>query len=176
MAGHGFWGFTPKSLILPVVQRLAAHAYCFGYLACARAPGAQLDDCRPLLLLRVWCNDPNFANDAAPGVGDVCVDPGRERRTIRVTERLARVCQTPAVAQVVRDGDPLLLVRIPRFGAYIAGWQGVMTLIFAIPVLQCVLCRVAQLTEGGAHALAKFDVELYGPHAVCVRIHGSSPK
>src|SRR5690606_16617751 len=74
MAGHGFWGFTPKSLILPVVQRLAAHAYCFGYLACARAPGAQLDDCRPLLLLRVWCNDPNFANDAAPGVGDVCVD------------------------------------------------------------------------------------------------------
>lgn len=46
------------------------------------------------------------------------------------------------------------------FGAV---WQVVMTFVFAIPVLECILRWVAQLTDGGAHALTEFDIEAVRP-------------
>ena len=79
------------------------------------------------------------------------------------------------MAQIVLDGNPLLLIRIPLFGAYIARRQVVTTFVLATSMLECILRRVAQLTDRGLHVFTKLDVELQGPHAVFVRIHELSP-
>src|ERR1700712_2185992 len=70
---------------------------------------------------------------------------------------------------------PLLLIGIPSFAAYIACRQVVATCECAIPMLNCILRRIAQLTDGGIRPFAELDIELHSSHAVFVRIHELSP-
>jgi hypothetical protein len=62
------------------------------------------------------------------------------------------------MAQIVFNGNPLLLIRIPSFGAYIALRQVVTTFALATPMLEGILRRIAQLTDRGLHASTKLDV------------------
>lgn len=75
------------------------------------------------------------------------------------------------MVQIVLDSNFLLFSRISWLFAHVTCRQVAALLIFAIPVFERVLRWVAQLTNGGAKALAEFDIELHGPYAVCVRIH-----
>ncbi len=75
------------------------------------------------------------------------------------------------MAQIVFNGNPLLIIRMPSFGAYIARRQVVTTFVLATPMLKSILRRLAKLTDRGIYAFTKLDVELHGSHAVFVRIH-----
>src|SRR5574337_1092278 len=123
MTAHGCWGFAPESLILPVVQRLAADAYRLSYFACAPASGAQIDHRGLLLLFGARHGRRHIADNVAPRVGHTLMDPGTHRRAAGVTERRSCLRCAPTVIQVVLDGDALLLIRIPRLGAYVTESQ-----------------------------------------------------
>jgi len=74
--------------------------------------------------------------NSPPVTRSIFIDPSRKLFAARVAKCPDGPCQAAAVVQIVFNGNPLLLIRITLFGAYITCRQVVAACEFAMPMLQ----------------------------------------
>ena len=99
------------------------------------------------------------------------LNPGMQRITRRIAERLGGCRNAAPVREVMLDGPRLLRRRVFRPCVRVAARQVRALLSRPVPALESVLCWITQLVNGLGDSLAEFDVKRDCSDSISVGIH-----